>query len=58
MEGELVYKGDNVMMGYATKPTDLELGHELKELKTGDIAYKDSQGYFWITGRKKIIKIW
>ena len=59
-EGELVYNGENVMLGYANQISDLAKGDELnKTLYTGDLAYKDDQGYFYITGRKKrFIKIY
>jgi len=59
-EGELIYRGPNVMLGYATKRNDLVKGDELQGLlKTGDIAYFDEYGYFYITGRKKrFIKIY
>jgi acyl-coenzyme A synthetase/AMP-(fatty) acid ligase len=50
--GELVYRGDNVMMGYALDPADLALGHELDELRTGDLARRDPEsGLFEIVGR-------
>lgn len=57
--GELVYRGNNVMMGYADKPEDLSRGDDLRgELATGDIATKDKDGYYTITGRlKRFIKI-
>lgn len=52
--GELVYYGDNVTMGYAVCREDLLKGDENKGiLHTGDIAFKDEDGYFYITGRKK-----
>jgi acyl-CoA synthetase (AMP-forming)/AMP-acid ligase II len=52
-EGELIYEGPNVMMGYATHPSDLQQG-ELPggKLATGDLGYQDDQGLFYITGRK------
>jgi acyl-coenzyme A synthetase/AMP-(fatty) acid ligase len=58
-EGELVYRGPNVMMGYAEKKEDLCRGDELKSvLKTKDIAYFDEDGYFYISGRKgRFLKI-
>ncbi len=59
IDGELIYKGDNVMMGYATKLDDLSKEDELKGvLHTGDVAHQDEDGYFYITGRlKRFIKI-
>lgn len=53
-EGELVYSGENVMLGYASREEDLLLGDELNGmLHTGDIARFDEQGFFTIVGRKK-----
>ncbi|MFC7737559.1 AMP-binding protein [Roseomonas sp. GCM10028921] len=52
VEGELVYCGPNVMMGYATRREDLARGAELTELRTGDLAVLGSEGLFTITGRK------
>ena len=52
--GELIYRGPNVMMGYAESRADLAKGDELDgELRTGDLARRDSDGYFYITGRLK-----
>lgn len=51
-EGELVYRGDNVMMGYASRPADLARGPELDELRTGDLARRTTDGLFEIVGRR------
>jgi len=51
-EGELVYQGENVMMGYAANRDDLTLGQGAAILYTGDLAKRDIDGYFYITGRK------
>ena len=58
-EGELVYHGPNVMLGYAESLADLALGDQcLGQLATGDIGYCDHDGYFYITGRaKRFIKM-
>jgi acyl-CoA synthetase (AMP-forming)/AMP-acid ligase II len=58
--GELVYKGNNVSMGYAVSGEDLS-----KEdvnngvLYTGDLAKRDKDDYYYIVGRRKrFIKIY
>lgn len=50
--GELVYRGPNVMMGYATAADDLARGAELDELHTGDLARRGADGLYRIVGRK------
>ena len=50
-EGELVYSGPNVMMGYAEEPGDFALGQVLTELRTGDIARQHDDGLYEIVGR-------
>lgn len=57
--GELVYRGDNVMLGYAESPADLLKGDELQGvLRTGDLARRDDDGFFYVTGRlKRFIKL-
>jgi acyl-coenzyme A synthetase/AMP-(fatty) acid ligase len=53
-EGEIVYRGPNVMLGYAEGPQDLTKGDCLGGvLHTGDQATFDAEGLFYITGRKK-----
>lgn len=58
-DGELVYHGDNVMMGYAESIADLALDDGFSGvLATGDLGHIDSDGYATITGRlKRFIKL-
>jgi acyl-CoA synthetase (AMP-forming)/AMP-acid ligase II len=49
--GELVYRGPNVMMGYAASRSDLARGSEVDALRTGDIAIRDRDGLYRIVGR-------
>ncbi len=51
--GELVIKGDQVMLAYWQKPEETE--EVLKDgwLYTGDIAHMDEDGFFYIVDRKK-----
>lgn len=54
IKGEMVYEGPNVTLGYAECGDDLLKGDEnFGKLYTGDIAYMDSDGMFYIVGRKK-----
>lgn len=60
VEGELLYKGENVCLGYAEVHKDLMKGDENHGvLHTGDIARRDADGFFYITGRmKRFVKVW
>jgi acyl-coenzyme A synthetase/AMP-(fatty) acid ligase len=60
VDGELIYTGDNVSLGYAESLSDLKIGDENDGvLRTGDIAKRDTDGYYYITGRlKRFIKIY
>ncbi len=51
--GELVAKGDNVMSGYYKDENLTRLTLSDGCLKTGDLAYKDEDGFIFISGRKK-----
>jgi acyl-coenzyme A synthetase/AMP-(fatty) acid ligase len=48
--GEVVYRGPNVMMGYATRVEDLSRGPDLAELRTGDRG-RMADGLLHIEGR-------
>ena len=53
VSGELGYRGPNVTMGYAICKEDLLKDDEFcGEYHTGDIAKRDSDGYYYIIGRK------
>lgn len=60
VSGELVYRGPNVSLGYAESVEDLARGdHNHGVLRTGDLAYRDEEGDYFITGRlKRIIKLY
>jgi acyl-CoA synthetase (AMP-forming)/AMP-acid ligase II len=49
--GELIYRGPNVMLGYAETPADLALGATIGELATGDVAREVGDGIYAIVGR-------
>jgi len=53
---EVVYRGPNVMMGYAETAADLVKGDEMGGvLSTGDLGRVDDEGFLFITGRAKRI---
>lgn len=58
-EGEMVYRGDNVTLGYANGPEDLMRGDENHGvMHTGDLAHRDADGCYFIIGRlKRFLKI-
>jgi acyl-CoA synthetase (AMP-forming)/AMP-acid ligase II len=56
--GELVARGDNIMKGYLGDKEDTRKTLQNGWLHTGDLAYRDEEGYFYLTARKKeIIKV-
>ena len=57
-DGELVYTGPNVMLGYAESPEDLGAGRTVSELRTGDLARRHADGLYEVVGRRsRFIKI-
>ncbi|MFE3447611.1 AMP-binding protein [Nonomuraea sp. NPDC059194] len=58
-DGEVLYRGPNVMMGYAESAADLARGDDLGGvLRTGDLGHLDDEGFLYVTGRvKRIAKI-
>jgi len=56
VEGDIIYRGPNVALGYSLREEDLLLGDQWQgTLWTGDVGYHDEDGYVFITGRKKRI---
>ena len=60
LDGELIYSGPNVSLGYAECRADLAKGDENRGvLHTGDLAHRDDDGFYYITGRlKRFVKVW
>ena len=58
-QGEMVYRGENVTLGYATCREDLAKGDENHGvMHTGDLARRDADGCYFIIGRlKRFLKI-
>jgi len=56
-QGEIVVKGPTLMKGYWNLPEETARTIKNDWLYTGDIGYKDEDGYFYVTGRKKDIII-
>ena len=57
-EGELMYRGPNIMLGYAQNSADLRSSEKCQELATGDLAIRLANGLYQITGRlKRMLKI-
>ena len=57
--GEIIYSGPNIFLGYAKNYLDLiKNTKKISSLRTGDIGYKDTNGYFYtLTRKKRIAKI-
>lgn len=52
-EGELIFKGPQIMKGYWKNPEKTKETLRDGWLYTGDIGKMDKDGYIWIVGRKK-----
>lgn len=58
VDGELVYTGPNVMLGYAETPADLALGRTVERLHTGDLGHRTPDGLHRVTGRRsRFVKV-
>lgn len=56
--GEIVLSGPSIMEGYLTKDGPIDEGLYTDEfgrkwVKTGDLAYRDEEGFYYFMGRKK-----
>lgn len=51
--GELIVRGPQIMKGYYNKPDETAGAIRNGWLYTGDLAYMDEEGYFYIVDRKK-----
>lgn len=58
-QGEMVYRGENVTLGYATCREDLlKVDENHGVMHTGDLARRDADGCYFIIGRlKRFLKI-
>ena len=55
VDGEVVYSGPNVMLGYAERPEHLALGRTVDRLHTGDLGRWTADGLLEVTGRRSRI---
>jgi len=51
--GELLVGGDHIMSGYFNNPEATAAVLQDGWFRTGDLAKRDAEGFYWITGRKK-----
>ena len=55
VEGEVVIRGPNVTLGYENNPKANAAAFTRGWFRTGDLGFRDEDGYFTITGRLKEI---
>ena len=51
--GEICVRGGNVMQGYWNQPEETKKAFRNGWLLTGDVGHRDTDGYYYITDRKK-----
>ena len=51
--GEIVIKGEQLLQGYWNRPEATEEAFRGGWFHTGDMAYRDAEGFFYIVDRKK-----
>jgi acyl-CoA synthetase (AMP-forming)/AMP-acid ligase II len=55
--GEIIAKGDEIALGYWKMPEETSQTFKNGWLHTGDLGYRDEDGYVFVVGRKKDIII-
>src|SRR5204863_3690257 len=55
--GEVLVRGPNVFRGYWNRPEDTEASFRDSWLRTGDVAYRDEDGYLFLVDRTKDLVI-
>ncbi len=55
--GELLLEGASITSGYLDEPITTKRVDEVTWFPTGDLAYQDNSGVYWLIGRKKNIII-
>jgi fatty-acyl-CoA synthase len=51
--GEIQVRGPNVMDRYLNAPQATQQAFDQGWYRTGDLAYRDSEGYWWVVGRSR-----